>query len=150
MSKPRYQMLAPGDGETLRFLDDSLLIIKASRGSLAHYEYVAAPSAKGSPQHIHESHDETFYVVEGKFEFTLGTEVVIADAGSFLLVESGQPHGFRNMGTSKGRIVGTFGAYFAQYFRELATIIERTGVAPNRDDWVNLYGRYGTTFYDLH
>lgn len=150
MSRPRYQMLAPGDGEKLRFLDDSLLIIKAGNDSIAHYEYSAAPSAKGSPQHVHEGHDETFYVVEGKFEFTLGTEVVIADAGSFLLVESGQPHGFRNMGTSKGRIVGTFGAYFAQYFRELATIIERTGVAPNRDDWVNLYGRYGTSFYEPH
>jgi quercetin dioxygenase-like cupin family protein len=143
-------MLEPGAGEALRFLDDSLLVLKASEGSLVHYEYIAAPSAKGSPQHIHADHDETFYVVEGKFEFTLGTNVVMAEPGTFLLVERGQPHGFRNVGTSTGRIIGTFGAYFAQYFRELAQIIERTGAAPTRDDWIKLYGRYGTTFYGLN
>lgn len=146
----QYQMLEPGAGEALRFLDDSLLVLKASEGSLVHYEYIAAPSAKGSPQHIHADHDETFYVVEGKFEFTLGTNVVMAEPGTFLLVERGQPHGFRNVGTSTGRIVGTCGAYFAQYFRELAQIIERTGAAPTRDDWIKLYGRYGTTFYGLN
>ena len=145
----RYQLLEPGAGETLRFLDDSLLVLKSDGGPIAHYEYIAAPSAKGSPQHIHEDHDETFYVVEGEFEFTLGNNAVVADPGSFLLVERGQPHGFRNMGTSRGRIVGTFGAPFAQYFRELAQIIERTGAAPGYEDWVTLYGRYGTRFYDL-
>jgi quercetin dioxygenase-like cupin family protein len=143
-------LLEPGGGETLRFLDDSLLVLKTDAGALTHYEYIAAPSAKGSPQHIHEGHDETFYVVEGQFEFTLGTKTVIADPGSFLLVERGQPHGFRNMGPSRGRIVGTFGSTFAQYFRELAQIIERTGAAPSPEDWVKLYGRYGTTFYDAH
>jgi quercetin dioxygenase-like cupin family protein len=143
-------MLAPGAGEKLRFLDDSLLVLKTDAGPLAHYEYIAAPAAKGSPQHIHADHDETFYVVEGRFEFTLGTKVVVAEPGSFLLVERGQPHGFRNMGTSSGRIVGAFGSHFAQYFRELAQIIERTGAAPSREDWIKLYGRYGTTFYDLN
>lgn len=146
----QYQMLEPGAGEKLRFLDDSLLVLKTNGGPLTHYEYIAAPSAKGSPQHIHADHDETFFVVEGKFEFTLGAKVITADPGAFLLVERGQPHGFRNMGTSSGRIVGTFGSYFAQYFRELAQIIERTGAAPTPDDWVKLYGRFGTTFYALN
>jgi quercetin dioxygenase-like cupin family protein len=151
MTQQKYQMLAPGGGEQLRFLDDSVLVIKEggepSGTGIATYEYIAAPSAKGSPQHIHRGHDETFYVVDGRFEFTLGAKTFVADPGSFLLVQRGQPHGFRNMGTSKGRIVGTFGSRFAQYFRELAQIIERTGAAPNREDWVKLYGRYDTTFY---
>jgi quercetin dioxygenase-like cupin family protein len=145
-----YVLLEPGGGEKLRFLDDSVLILKTDGGPLTHYEYIAAPSAHGSAQHIHADHDETFYVAEGTFEFTLGNKVAVADTGSFLLVERGQPHGFRNMGTAKGRIVGTFGSNFAQYFRELSHIIERTGAAPSREDWVKLYGRYGTTFYDPH
>lgn len=142
-------MLEPGGGEKLRFLDDSLLVLKNGSGPLIHYEHFAAPAAKGSPQRIHAGHDETFYVVDGTVEFTLGTRVIAAEPGSFLLVERGQPHGFRNMGTSTGRIVGTFESYIAQYFRELAQIIERTGAAPERDDWIKLYGRYGTTFYSL-
>ncbi|MFN0008744.1 MAG: cupin domain-containing protein [Planctomycetota bacterium] len=152
MTGQKYTMLAPGGGEQLRFLDDSLLVLKddgeRSGTGITTYEYIAAPSAKGSPQHIHRGHDETFYVVEGRFEFTLGTRAFVAEPGSFLLVQRGQPHGFRNMGASKGRIVGTFGSRFAQYFRELAQIIERTGTVPSRGDWDALYGRYETTFYE--
>ncbi len=151
MSTHNYLLLSPGGGESLRFLDDSELIIKTSSedvdGGLAHYEYIAKPAAKGSPQHIHRGHDETFYVVEGEFEFALGSATVSAGPGTFLLVQRGQPHGFRNSGTSRGRIVGTFAPHFAQYFRELAQIIARTGAAPAMDEWVKLYGRYDTSFY---
>lgn len=154
MHEEKYELLAPGDGEQLRFLDHSVLVIKADGerfgNGIATYEYIAAPSAKGSPQHVHRGHDETFYVVEGRFEFALGARTMVADPGTFLFVQRGQPHGFRNMGTSKGRIVGTFGSRFAQYFRELARIIERTGAAPSKDEWVQLYGRYETTFYEPH
>lgn len=143
----KHQLLAPDAGEVLRFLDDSLLIIKADDGHMTHYEYVAAPSAKGSPQHQHANHDETFYVVDGTFEFTLGSKTITAKPGTFLRVERGQPHGFRNLSPGPGRIVGTFGSAFAQYFRELAQIIEQSGAGPEPDEWVKLYGRYGTTFH---
>ncbi len=153
MAQPTYLMLEPGSGERLRFLEDSELILKISGahadGTVVHYEYVAAPSAKGSPQHIHHGHDETFYVVGGEFEFSLGSEVIAASPGSFLFVKRGQPHGFRNVGLGKGRIVGTFGASFAQYFRDLAQIIATTGGPPSREEWVKLYGRYQTTFHDV-
>ena len=155
MAPLAYRMLEPGGGERLRFLGDSALVFKtagdASDGGVVFYEYLAAPAAQGSPQHIHRSHDETFYVVDGHFEFTLGTETVAAEPGAFLLAPRGRPHGFRNAGKSKGRIVGTFNsARFAQYFRELAEIFERTGAAPGLQDWVELYARYDTTFYDQH
>ncbi|MBI5364731.1 MAG: cupin domain-containing protein [Planctomycetes bacterium] len=152
MSNPSYLLLQPGGGERLRFLDDSVLVIKDAGspvdGGVAHYEYIAEPAANGSPQHIHRGHDETFHVVEGSFEFTLGSTTVAADPGTFLLVRRGQPHGFRNRGTTKGRILGTFGPRFAQYFRELAQIIERTGKAPSPEDWVELYGRFDTVFHE--
>lgn len=151
MSSQPYLFLSTGGGERLRFLDDSELIIKApgdEPGAPAHYEYVAKPSAKGSPQHVHRRHDETFFVVEGQFEFTLGAATVRADPGAFLLVRRGQPHGFRNSGSSAGRIVGTIAPYFVQYFRELAQIIGRNGEAPSLEEWVKLYARYDTTFFD--
>lgn len=152
MSTKPYTLLKPSGGERLLFLDDSELVIKypgdETSGEAAHYEYVAAPAAKGSPQHVHASHDETFYVVEGEFEFALGPATVVAGPGAFLQVKRGQPHGFRNCGSGPGRIVGTFGPRFAAYFRELAAIIARTGAAPKMTEWVKLYGKYDTTFYD--
>jgi len=38
---------------------------------------------------------------------------------------------------------------FANYFRELAELIDTTGAAPDRDTWIELYGRYDTTFIRL-
>jgi hypothetical protein len=74
---------------------------------------------------------------------------VSAEPGAFLYVPRGRPHTFRNSGHGPGRIVGTFApARFAEYFRELAEIIERTGGPPDRAQWAGLYGRYDTTFLD--
>jgi mannose-6-phosphate isomerase-like protein (cupin superfamily) len=148
-----YLLLQPDGGERLQFLGDSHMRLKVDGADtdnlLSFYEYVSQPGVLGPPQHIHHGHDETFYVVDGRYEFTFGSELVIAEPGAFLYVPRGRPHTFRNAGGGPGRIVGTFApAQFAEYFRELAEIIERTGAAPNRDDWAELYARYDTTFLE--
>lgn len=148
-----HLLLEPNGGERLRFLGASTLRLKAdgahTRGDLAFYEYVSEPGAVGPPQHVHHSHDETFYVVDGEYEFTIGDARSTLTAGGFLFLPRGTPHTFRNSGTDLGCIVGTFNpARFADYFRELAQIIEQTGGAPDAPEWAELYGRYDTTFYD--
>ena len=153
IDRQNHLVLQPDGGERLRFLGDSQMRIKVDAAhtgdALSFYEYVSQPGVTGPPQHIHYGHDETFYVVAGVYEFTFGTERVIAEAGAFLYVPRGRAHTFRNAGHAPGRIVGTFApARFAEYFRELAGIIERTGAPPERDDWAELYGRYDTRFAD--
>jgi mannose-6-phosphate isomerase-like protein (cupin superfamily) len=148
-----YLLLEPDGGERLKFLGQSTMRLKVDGAdtdeALTFYEYVSEPGVTGPPQHIHHGHDETFYVVEGTYEFTFGTERVIAEPGAFLYIPRGRPHTFRNSGHGLGRIVGTFApARFAEYFRELADIIERTGGPPDRAQWAELYGRYDTTFLD--
>jgi mannose-6-phosphate isomerase-like protein (cupin superfamily) len=144
--------LRPDGGELLRFLGASTMRLKLDHGAdgdLAFYEYVSEPGVTGPPQHVHHAHDETFYVVEGSFEFTLGVERISMPRGGFLSVPRGTPHTFRNAGSRPGCIVGTFNpSRFAGYFRELAEIIAATGGPPDRDAWVQLYGRYDTTFAD--
>lgn len=93
MPTQNHLVLEPGGGERLRFLDDSTLLLKTvgeqpDSGALAFYEYIAAPAAKGSPQHIHHAHDETFYVVDGNFEFAL---VVCRAFGVVVTLLSGVP-----------------------------------------------------------
>jgi mannose-6-phosphate isomerase-like protein (cupin superfamily) len=145
-------VLDPNGGETLRFLGASTMRLKlegAANADLAFYEYVSEPGVTGPPQHIHHSHDETFFVVDGTYEFTIGAGVVSMTRGAFLFLPRGTPHTFRNSGDDRGRVVGTFNPpRFANYFRDLATIINDTGNAPDRDTWADLYGRYDTTFYD--
>ncbi len=148
-----YLLLEPDGGERLKFLGESHMRLKIDGGdtgdALSFYEYVSQPGVTGPPQHIHHGHDETFYVVDGIYAFTFGAEQVTAEPGAFLYVPRGRPHTFRNCGHTPGRIVGTFApAAFAEYFRELAEIIERTGAPPDRQEWADLYGRYDTTFLD--
>ena len=144
--------IGPDGGERLRFLGASTMRLKldgATNGALAFYEYVSEPGVTGPPQHVHHAHDETFYVVHGTYEFTIGTERPKLARGAFLFIPRGTPHTFRNAGDDLGCIVGTFSpARFANYFRELAAIINETGTAPDHDRWADLYGRYHTTFYE--
>jgi mannose-6-phosphate isomerase-like protein (cupin superfamily) len=148
-----YFVAHSGDGgETLAFLGASTMRLKVAGGSdgdVGFYEYVSEPGVTGAPQHIHAAHDETFFVVDGTYEFTIGSERMTLGPGGFVFVPRGTPHAFRNAGDAVGRIVGTFNpARFANYFRELARIIEETGGPPDHDAWVALYGRYDTTFYE--
>lgn len=147
-------LLEPDGGERLRFLGDSSMRLKHDTGAdgpIAFYEYTCGPAAAGAPQHIHHGHDETFYIVDGVFEFAIAADVTLLQPGSFLYVPRGTPHGFRNASDATGRMVGTFNpARFAHYFRELAALIAQTDTPPDRDTWATLYSRYDTTFYDQH
>jgi mannose-6-phosphate isomerase-like protein (cupin superfamily) len=145
-------ILAPDGGEQLRFLAASTMRLKldgVANDGVAVYEYVSEPGVTGAPQHVHHGHDETFYVVAGTYQFTIGTDAHTLPPGAFLYVPRGTPHTFYNSGDTPGRIVGTFNPpRFADYFRELASIIEATDKAPDHAAWVELYARYDTTFYD--
>ena len=145
-------LLARDGGEELRFLGASTMRLKlepAANADVAVYEYVSEPGVTGAPQHVHHGHDETFYVVDGTYQFTIGKDVHILRPGAFLYVPRGTPHTFYNAGDTSGRIVGTFNpSRFAAYFRELAAIIEATDKAPEHEAWVDLYSRYDTTFYE--
>ena len=146
-----YLIVEPNGGERLRFLGASTMRLKVddvrSSGAIAFYEYLSEPGVQGPPQHVHHAHDETFYVVDGIYEFTIGERVLTLAKGAFVFLPRETPHTFRNVGDDLGCIVGTFNpGRFANYFRELAAMIEHTGGAPDRDTWVELYGRYDTTF----
>ena len=55
--------------------------------------------------HTHGDHVDSFYVLEGEAEFTLGGEVVRAGAGTWVAVPVGMHHGFRNTGDGELRIL---------------------------------------------
>lgn len=142
-------VLGPDAGERLRFLGASTMDIKSDEPEVAFYEYVSEPGVEGPPQHIHHGHDETFYVVAGRYEFTLDRDIIDMSEGSFLRVPRDTPHTFRNSGSGPGRMVGTFNpGRFADYFRELAAIITATGAPPQRAAWADLYARYDSAFFE--
>jgi quercetin dioxygenase-like cupin family protein len=118
-------VLPPGGGKVIH-VQGNPWTIKAGRedtgGPIAVLEGSFRPRS-GAPAHVHRQHEETFYVLEGEFLFQLGTQTVMATAGTFVFVPRDVPHAFENVGNQPGRILGilTPGGY-EQFFEELARL----------------------------
>jgi quercetin dioxygenase-like cupin family protein len=119
-------VLRPGEGERL-----GTTLIKAARPELSLLEFEVAPGG-GASLHYHRGQSDSFYVLEGEIEFTVGEETVVGTTGTYVLSPAGLVHGFRNVGTGPARVLNihTPGG-FAEYRRELAALHE-SGVRPDR------------------
>lgn len=63
------------------------------------------PPGEGPDPHIHDELAESFFVIEGTFEFRIGDRTVRAEPGAFLYAPRGVVHGFRNVGTTVARLL---------------------------------------------
>jgi len=64
-----------------------------------------SPPGGGPPPHRHKNEDETFFVLEGEFEFLVDGEWVKAHTGDSFYRARGTVHTFRNSGEATGRIL---------------------------------------------
>lgn len=55
--------------------------------------------------HVHRDEDETFYTLAGQFEFRIGGDRVVADAGTLAFVPRGTVHGFTVVGVDPARLL---------------------------------------------
>ena len=101
--------LRDGAGEVLQFSPTERLIWKATAestgGAFDQFELTADPDHEGAPEHIHDMVDETFFVLEGAFQFKLADELLIAEAGTFVLVPRGVNHTWRNAALRRSRMI---------------------------------------------
>lgn len=89
------------------------------------------PAGGGSPPHVHSREDETFYVVDGEFEFVVDGAPVRLTAGGFLFGRRDVPHNFRNVGAGPGKLIITVTpAGLEHFFAEVGTRLAGRGEAP--------------------
>jgi quercetin dioxygenase-like cupin family protein len=89
----------PGQGELLdRALREHR--IKADLPQLSVIELRFEPGWEGIEPHTHDDHVDSFFVLDGEVDFTVGNDVQRAEPGVFLAAVPGARHGFR----SEGRI----------------------------------------------
>ena len=72
-----------------------------TRGAYSVLESVVQPSTGPEP-HRHSREDEGFYILEGQYEFRVGTQVIKAGPGDFLFAPRNIPHTYKNVGTLEG------------------------------------------------
>jgi len=63
------------------------------------------PDFEGVDLHAHADHVDSFYVVDGEAEFTVGDEVFRGGPGSYVAAPMGVRHGFRNAGDGELRML---------------------------------------------
>ena len=67
--------------------------------------------------------DETFYIVDGQFEFRVAGQTVHAGAGCTLVAARGTPHAFRNVGDAPGKmLIIVRPAGFEKFIEEFSTL----------------------------
>ncbi len=94
------QHLSPGEGRALWFVTDLYITKMAgedTNGAFTLFEVTAAPQSPLLP-HIHHREDETYYVLEGEFEFLDNDRTFTAGAGSLVYLPKDRLHAHRNPG----------------------------------------------------
>ena len=147
MSSSKAIVLAPGAGPHYFVLGDLVTVKVHGRdtgGVFSQIETTCGPHI-GPPPHIHHREDETFFVIEGEFEFICGGERSTGGPGTVVRLPRGVPHRFANIGDTPGRVLVTITpAGFEDFFAEVGALsAEEQNKLPQLGE---LAARYGLEF----
>jgi mannose-6-phosphate isomerase-like protein (cupin superfamily) len=90
-------------------------------GAYSLFEITTQPG-DGPPPHVQHWEDESFYVLEGEYEFFDGARTIRAGVDSLIYVPRGHLHTHKNVGEGPGRMLvsQTPGGAHERFFEELA------------------------------
>jgi len=144
----KQKYVVPGGGDTFNVIGGDQITIKVggedTEGAFTAIETITPPQA-GPPPHVHEREDETFYILDGEFEFRIGGSITRAKSGSFLMAPRRIPHRFQNVGDTPGKLlVVCQPAGFEKFVEEFATL--PPDQPPDMEKMVAIGQKFGIEF----
>ena len=127
--------IPPGEGARSLWVMGVLVTYKVpshrTGGAYALFEVATQPGT-GPPPHIHHREDESFYVLEGHYEFLTGKQTLRVGAGSLIYVPKGTLHAHRVVGEGVGRmlVTQTPGGLYERFFEEVGKAMDDDGGPP--------------------
>ncbi|MGH2921856.1 MAG: cupin domain-containing protein [Gaiellaceae bacterium] len=97
-------LLGPGEGEALRGRRREI-DVKFEGGECEVLEFDCEPGFGPVDPHVHDDHTDSFFILEGEVEFTIGHETVRAGPGTFVAAPPGVRHGFSIPGPGGARFL---------------------------------------------
>ncbi|HSU18955.1 MAG TPA: cupin domain-containing protein [Acidobacteriaceae bacterium] len=105
-----------------------------------------SPPGGGPPPHMHQNEDETFFVVEGEYEFLAGDGWTRRSAGQSFYAARGSVHTFRNAGSAEGKLlVMATPAGLDTYLEEISVL----SIPQDVPKLIAISERYGISFPSL-
>lgn len=124
---PIVRVRGPGDAE-VNVLDGRtrILVRPDEVGDAYSVLEQVIPPGKGPPFHVHRHETEIFYIIEGEFEFRVGSDRLTVGPGASLVGPRDIPHTFRNVGSTPGKLLLTIiPGRFGHYFIEVDAVADR-------------------------
>lgn len=113
------------------------LTIKAdgkATGGVTTWMLVENSPHEGVPFHKHLHEDESFYVIDGEFEITIGDVTTMGGPGSFAYGPRNLQHRWTNIGNRRGRLLNVFNpSGIEDYFLAAALPIKNPTDNPHVD-----------------
>jgi mannose-6-phosphate isomerase-like protein (cupin superfamily) len=132
-------------GERLHYQGMEFAIRASAESTGGAFSIVEEFYPLDTPLHIHHSHDELFYVLEGEHVFTVGGTELQAGPGDVVFAPRGVAHAHRRVVPRTGRILEMFSpAGFEAFFRDLAEA-DRNGQF-GVEDLRRIAAKFGVTF----
>ena len=117
--------VAPGAGKNVTVIGNPITIKVHGRdtgGALCVVELTDAPG-QGPPPHVHQREDETFYVVEGEYEFVCEGKSFLLKKGGMIFAPRTLPHSYKNVSPTPGKLLMTITpAGFEKFFEEIGAM----------------------------
>lgn len=125
------------------------MLVKVSAGDtfgrLTVVEGLMTAQLPGPAAHVHDGHDETFVVLEGRMRFRVGDRFHTAIPGEIVFASRRLTHGFSNPFDEPARYVAVLTpSGYEDYFTKVADHVSRTGAMPDLDHTRELMAQYQT------
>jgi quercetin dioxygenase-like cupin family protein len=118
----------PGEGRSLWVLGELVTCKTTSEqtgGAYSLFEVTTQPGGRVLP-HVQHREDESFYVLEGAYEYVVESRTIRAVVGSLLYVPKGTLHAHKNVGEGVGRMLvsQTPGGLYEYFFEEVGKPVD--------------------------
>jgi mannose-6-phosphate isomerase-like protein (cupin superfamily) len=128
----------PGEGRSLWVLGELVTCKTASEqtgGAYSLFEVTTQPGGRVLP-HVQHREDESFYMLEGEYEFLVEGHTIRAGASYLLYIPKGTLHSHKNVGEGVGRMLvsQTPGGLYERFFEEVGNPVGKEGVPLAFDD----------------
>jgi quercetin dioxygenase-like cupin family protein len=133
------------------FLDTLVVEHRCAPGMETVVLEMTLPVGSSAPLHVHDSLDDTWYILDGEMVVRCGDDVLVAGAGHWVSMPRGVPHTFRVVGDRAAHILLVHdNATFRDFVRALgvpaaAHVVPDQPVFPSMDELGRAAGAHDLT-----